>query len=397
MNMMVVSLRSIAEDRKALLLVAGVLMFMLLPLQSSGMAVALSLLLAGARYRLRGEPAAAMGQLWGAAAAIGLALLVGTAWSHDPSASLKAIGKMLPAFLLLWLLLQAMRRSALADGRPLLVAAGISVLVVVVTFLASQVWYGGYVSRLEGLTVYQARNGTSVAMLFVLCAVMAVYQVRHSPVILMAGLLVVWIIMANGGRGALVGALAVLGWTIMRRYRLRLSHMALMALVGVVISGAAVWLWGLPSGLERAEGGVLTGRGSLWLAAVQVIREQPWVGIGINVWKSSPYVHGLSNGWINQPSPHNFVLDILSSVGVVGTLACLVACVMLGWCLRAASLQVAAEFRAFGWALLVGFLVNALVDFRVFSVQFVAAVGVGMLLAFAGAASARLRSDGPPP
>ena len=237
---------------------------------------------------------------------------------------------MLPAFLLLWLLLQAMRRSALADGRPLLVAAGISVLVVVVTFLASQVWYGGYVSRLEGLTVYQARNGTSVAMLFVLCAVMAVYQVRHSPVILMAGLLVVWIIMANGGRGALVGALAVLGWTIMRRYRLRLSHMALMALVGAVISGAAVWLWGLPSGLERAEGGVLTGRGSLWLAAVQVIREQPWVGIGINVWKSSPYVHGLSNGWINQPSPHNFVLDILSSVGVVGTLACLVACQMTG-------------------------------------------------------------------
>lgn len=386
MTVMAESWRAKVASRQGLL-VAGILMFMLLPLQSSGMVVALSLLLLVVRYRQRAQPEAAVEHLWGVAAAIGFTLLIGTALSQDPSASLKATGKMFPAFLFLWLLLRAIQRSVLDDGRPLQVAAGISVVVASVTFLASQVWYGGFVSRIEGLTVYEARNGTSVALLFVLCAVMAVYQVRPGPVALMAGVLLVWIIMANGGRGAFVAALAVLGATLMRRYRLRLSHMALMALAGAVMAGAAVWWWGLPSGLERTEGGVLTGRGSLWLAAVQVIREQPWFGIGINVWKSSPYVHSLSNGWINQPSPHNFVLDVLSSVGIAGTLACLTACVALTWRLRAASLQVAAEFRAFGWALLTGFMVNALVDFRVFSVQFVAAVGVGMLLAFAGESS----------
>ncbi|MFP5429818.1 MAG: O-antigen ligase family protein [Gammaproteobacteria bacterium] len=397
MKAMVESLRGMAAERQRLLLVAGILMFMLLPLQSSGMAVALSLMLLVGHYRQRDVQAVSVGGLWGVAVAIGVMLLASTAFSHDPAASLKAIGKVVPAFLFLWLLLQAMRRSVLNDGSSLLVAAGIAALVAVVIFLSSQVWYGGYVSRIEGLTVLPARNGTSVALLFVLCAVMAVYQVRHNSAILMAGLLLLWIIMANGGRGALVGALAVVGWTIMRRYRLRVSHMLLTALAGLVIAGTAVWWWGLPSGLERAEGGVLTGRGSLWLAAVQVIREQPWFGIGINVWKSSPYVHSLSNGWINQPSPHNFVLDILTSVGVVGTLSCLMACGMLGWRLRAAALQVAPEFRAFGWALLVGFLVNALVDFRVFSVQFVVAVGVGMLLAFAGKSSPRPGSASPLP
>lgn len=393
MKAMVESLRGMAAERQRLLLVAGILMFMLLPLQSSGMAVALSLMLLVGHYRQRDVQAVPVGGLWGVAAAISVTLLAGTAFSHDPSASLRAIGKMLPAFLFLWLLLQAMRRSALDDGYPLLIAAGISLLMVVVTFVSSQVWYGGYVSRLEGLTVYPARNGMSVALLFVLCAVMAVYQVRHSPAAFMAGVFVVWVIMANGGRGALVGALAVMGWTIMRRYRLRLIHMALMGLVGAMVAGAAVWLWGLPAGLEREDGGVLTGRGSLWLAAVQVIRDYPWVGIGINVWKSSPYVHSLSFGWINQPSPHNFVLDILTSVGIVGCVACLVACAVLAWRLRAAPLRVATEYRAFGWALLAGFLVNALVDFRVFSVQFVAAVGVGMLLAFAGEPSSGQRGD----
>ena len=133
----------------------------------------------------------------------------------------------------------------------------------------------------------------------------------------------------------------------------------------------------------------MTGRGSLWMAAIQVIRDYPLTGIGINVWKHSTYVHNLSDGWINQPSPHNFILDLMTSVGAIGSILMGAACVWFVIILRALPLSAAPAFTAFGSCILVGFMTNALVDFRVFSVQFFVAVGAGMVWCLAGSARAR--------
>lgn len=384
---------SVVTEIPGRLLVVGILLFFLLPLQSSAAIVLMSLLLLAALRRQKDARAEALDGLWLPAVAMGLTLLIGLVFSFEPHESVRALGKLFPALLFLGLVLQAIRRSWFADGRAFVLAAGIGCLAAVLVFLVSQAWYGGYVSRTDGLSTLDLRNGTSVALLIVLCALMAVYLSLGKTIALLAGVVLLWIIMANGGRGAFVAGLAVLAWAVLRRLRLRLYVMVLALAAAALVVGGAIWLWGLPSGMDRSmQGGFLTGRGSLWLAACQIIREHPFVGIGINAWKSSPYVHSLSNGWINQPSPHNFALDLLSSVGIIGALSFLAACTALIWRLHAAVLQVAAEFRAFGGTLLVGFLVNALVDFRVFSAQFFAVAGVGLVLAFAGGHPLRHRA-----
>lgn len=368
-----------------------VVMFFLLPLEASGVTVVMSLVLLAA-FHFQPSPAQALRRGWPVTVLLTSAVLIGVVFSLDPVRSLQGVGKLAPAVIMLYLLLLSLRKSWFSSGRGLRFAVSFGLGLVLVTFLASQVLHGGYVSRQQGLFAIDSRNSISVALLFVMCAVMGLYQSSGRWPFVVSGILMLWVLMANGGRGAFVAGAAVFVWAVMRHLKLKASYMligaATLALIGMIV----LWLWGMPAGMVRTEGGFLTGRGSLWMAAIQVIRDYPLTGIGINVWKHSAYVHSLSDGWINQPSPHNFMLDLLTSVGFIGAFLMLVGGYQFSLALRSSSIQVAPDFNAFGSCLLVGFLVNALVDFRVFSVQFFVAIGFGMVLCLAGTGSLSARS-----
>lgn len=363
-------------------------MFLVLPLEPSGTAVALLLLLLTSFWSQSAVTGLPKG-LMPVGLLLAATLAVGVLFSQDMARSLQAVGKLIPALLLLYGLLWAVQKSWFSSRSGLVLAVILGFAVVLLAFLISQILHGGYVSRKDGLFSIESRNGISVALLFVTCAVMGLYQSGSRWFYLAFGCCLLWILMANGGRGAFVGGMAVVVWGVIQRMQFKMHHLLLGAVVLSLLGIGALWVWGMPSGMVRTDGGFLTGRGSLWMAAIQVIRDYPLTGIGINVWKHSTYVHNLSDGWINQPSPHNFILDLMTSVGAIGSILMGAACVWFVIILRALPLSAAPAFTAFGSCILIGFMTNALVDFRVFSVQFFVAVGAGMVWCLAGNARAR--------
>lgn len=362
-----------------------VLLFLLLPLEASGFALAIIILAFFALYLRRAGNVGANVDIRPAALMLVFTLGTGVIFSLDVTRSIQGGVKTLPGILLVYAWLQVARKGWFSDDGALYVAVILGCMLAFGAFGYSQFLHSGYVSRIEGIFQSGMRNSISVAFLFLLCGIMGCYQAGGRQVFLLAGVLMLWVLMAHGGRGAFIAGGAVVLWVSMLRIGFWLRHMLMAAMAAIVVIGGALWMWGLPEGMVRTEGGFLTGRGSLWSAAFKVMLEYPLTGIGINVWKYSPFVHGLSEGWINQPSPHNFVLDVLTSLGLVGTLLLLAAIFKFAAALRAAPLAISPAFRGFGLCLLTGFLVNALVDFRVFSVQFFAAVGVAMVLYLGGA------------
>lgn len=361
-----------------------VFLFFLLPLGPSGIALLIVGVVFLADYFDKVEKTALGVSMKPASLMLVLAIGVGVVFSLDAMRSIQGVIKLVPGFLLVYAWLQAARKGWFSDDGMLSVTVTLGCLLSFVAFVYSQILYSGYVSRIEGILPIFTRNSISVAFLFLLCGIMGCYQAGGRQAFLLAGVLMLWVLMAHGGRGAFIAGGAVVLWVSMLRIGFRFQHMLMAAVAALVVIGGALWAWGLPDGMVRTEGGFLTGRGSLWLAALKVMLEYPLTGIGINVWKYSPFVHGLSEGWVRQPSPHNFVLDALTSLGVVGTLFLLGGIFRFATALRAAPLEISPAFRGFGLCLMTGFMVNALVDFRVFSVQFFAAVGVAMVLYLGG-------------
>ncbi len=357
---------------------AGLILALLfLPLASS----ALALIAGGAGLYLvrRGGAIPQLPGLGGALQLLALVFVAGIAFSMDVWRSLQGVGKVLPALFFLYVWLLAMRAGWLADGQAVRRAALVSVLVAVTLFVASEIIHGGFIRRDGGLVSIAIRNPLAVSLLLALAAMLACWTAGRGLHWLLLATLTLGAIFTNDARGAMVAGVVILALALLLRMGLRPQLIVIIGLLTAAAVGTLFQVLGVPDMLSR-PGDFLSGRGVLWHAAVQVIADHPLFGIGINTWKYSAYVHALSGIFIHQPSPHNLILDLLTSIGIVGCLLLGIAIVRFCRIVAGYRLPISAEAFWLGVFLLTAYTINSTVDFRVFSVQSIVIWGAALAL-----------------
>ncbi len=357
---------------------AGLILALLfLPLASS----ALALIAGGAGLYLvrRGGAIPQPPGLGGALLLLALVFVAGIAFSMDVWRSLQGVGKVLPALFFLYVWLLAMRAGWLTDGQAVRRAALVSVLVAVTLFVASEIIHGGFIRRDGGLVSIAIRNPLAVSLLLALAAMLACWTAGRGLRWLLLALLTLGAIFTNDARGATVAGVVILALALLLRMGLRPQRIVIIGLLTAAAVGTLFQVLGVPDMLSR-PGDFLSGRGVLWHAAVQVIADHPLFGIGINTWKYSAYVHALSGNFIHQPSPHNLILDLLTSIGIVGCLLLGIAIVRFCRIVAGYRLPISAEAFWLGVFLLTAYTINSTVDFRVFSVQSIVIWGAALAL-----------------
>jgi len=134
------------------------------------------------------------------------------------------------------------------------------------------------------------------------------------------------LLLLSTSRGALVNVLAM--WAVIAACRLfRLQyHLLVISLGTIAIVGGTISAW-VVSNLETIVVDILgkdmtfTGRTTLWLSIIDVIKERPWLGYGYQAfWSgldgpSAPVIR--SEGWLT-PDAHNGFLDLVLQLGLVG-------------------------------------------------------------------------------
>jgi O-antigen ligase len=137
---------------------------------------------------------------------------------------------------------------------------------------------------------------------------------------LCVGLGLVLTFSTGGWLGAAAGALAVLAGSRRRELALRYGGAAVVALV--VVSGLAI-AGVLPERLNplRQTGGF---RLDLWLSSIEMVRDHPLLGIGLDNFAYLYQQVYLREGAAAEPSlshPHNWVLNFWLSLGLIGLIA----------------------------------------------------------------------------
>ena len=134
------------------------------------------------------------------------------------------------------------------------------------------------------------------------------------------------LLLLSTSRGALVNVLAM--WAVIAACRLfRLQyHLLVISLGTIAIVGGTISAW-VVSNLETIVVDILgkdmtfTGRTTLWLSIIDVIKERPWLGYGYQAfWSgldgpSAPVIR--AEGWLT-PDAHNGFLDLVLQLGLVG-------------------------------------------------------------------------------
>jgi O-antigen ligase len=165
------------------------------------------------------------------------------------------------------------------------------------------------------------------------------------------------------GRGAFIAELLVICFTVLHSYRLFEKRALVMISVSIlgICGGLCLWL------LIQMNGGLshfslnrfLSGRIELWQAAVEVFLHKPWFGIGFGTWQKSEWVNSLIPVFKNQPSPHNIVLDLLSSVGIIGSLFFVASVALYVRWIRKIPLTLNPLYRFLGFLVLAAYALRA--------------------------------------
>jgi O-antigen ligase len=151
----------------------------------------------------------------------------------------------------------------------------------------------------------------------------------------------------TGSRGptlaALIGTVLIVSFSGAMRRRLSIYLLATWASAVLVASALPIPhdIYGVfrASGMAHAStdlsGDIISGRGPLWQGTVNKIMQKPLLGWGLEQYSTSgPMLKPLTK------HPHNFVLQLLFSGGIIG----LIALCLLGW----------AAMRHWGWPKLAG-------------------------------------------
>lgn len=351
----------------------------------------LSLLWAAGAYlacRLRGEGAVSA-SLYPGLVLVGLALLWGVIFSVEVERSLREALSILPALLGAWAVLRIARKPTAKTFGALQRALLLVVAVSVCGFLYWQWHAGPFIFREGGIQLFSTRNlysgvlsfGFVAGVALVLAAGETHRQIRMpvAALCLLLGLLLV----VHNTRGALLGAgvaFAVMLWLGGRARFLAGLVVGLLVVAGLLFLVFPDVHYRL--GISR--GGDFTSfRLMLWDVTWRLVQERPWTGYGIGIFKHAAEVNELLPANVrHQPSPHNWPLEWLLSLGVIGSALWLAGLVALWRGLRGvvALRHQSPLFGLFGAGLTTFVLVNGLVDFRAFGLFFLPVLFSGVAL-----------------
>lgn len=326
-------------------------------------------------------------------------LIIGIVPSVDPVQSLKTLGRMLPAAFAIYGVLQILLRLPSVNvGQSLTVAHEnalreydytlrntsqlLSLFIVIYVVLIYLCLYLFDVSHFRDWAITHQNKVTSL-MLMLVCTQSALWFVDRRFWNICLAILLCGSALLLEGRGAFIAGTLVIIFTLMLRYRLFEKRSL------VLVSGSVLGIFGILCLwlLIQMNGGLihfslnkfLSGRIELWQAAVDVILQKPWFGIGFGTWQKSEWVNSLIPVFKNQPSPHNIVLDLLSSVGVIGTLFFAITVKLYIGFIRKIPLNLSTLYRCLGLLVLGATLVNSLVDFRLFATQFLGISAIALI------------------
>ena len=186
-------------------------------------------------------------------------------------------------------------------------------------------------------------NLTAAVCLLAMPFVVAVVAGRSRGAGIVLAALAVFVLVASGSRGALLGAVfaAVAGVALAitavasqggPRFRLRrpagLREIAAVTIGGAVVVGLLVML--APALVSRYAVGLDSARLSLYEATLNLIKAHPLLGSGPGTWSilhSGVTPEGARS--IAQYHAHNTYLQTLSDVGILGAVACLAVVVVV--------------------------------------------------------------------
>ena len=197
-------------------------------------------------------------------------------------------------------------------------------------------------SSLASVPQWSGIHGTGLALTLGLALASAGLATRGSwwrsmaSAILAGGLFAVAYV--NGSRGGLVAMGVVTGTIALfavleatgRRRPTALVFSSVATLAGVLV----LVVWFLRGYV--ASGADLSGRTLLWQAAVRVIGDHPWLGVGPGNYgqaiAASGYAAGFPSNLVGVNNAHNLLLHAGVEIGVLGALCLLL---FLAWALRA--------------------------------------------------------------
>lgn len=380
-NLLYVRIGDLFRDKDAVLLAVLVLLFPVA--KGASAAIALWQYL---RARRQGAVAALpLAFVPGIVLLLG-AVLLGLGVSESPRHTLRTAFAVLMALFFVW---AVSRYAAFGDHRLQPAFLGAALVVSFVACLSWAFWQvadGPFLYRLQGIAPFTSRNLWSCSLALGWVAVLAVVfrrdmNARHAY--LAQGLLVVLalLLIANSTPEAMVAACAAAG-VMLALARPRVWAWA----TGLCVLAVCVLFWMVVSALPHdsllGHAVERSNRVVLWEVSGAVIAKAPWFGHGAGTFKESAEVNALlPAGQKFAASPHNWALELVYSLGVVGSAVFLVGVAFLGLVARHHLPHGSEYLRLVGGGCLAVVLVNGLVDFRAFGLFFQCVVlGSGYLL-----------------
>ncbi|MCX5987730.1 MAG: O-antigen ligase family protein, partial [Chloroflexi bacterium] len=159
---------------------------------------------------------------------------------------------------------------------------------------------------------------------------------RASVVVIVAGVAVTY---SRGAWLAVAIALLWIGrkWLKWSHIELRLSRRLVILLTASVAGAILLMSRSERLGLMFVSGGTGLLRFSVWTGAVEMIRDHPWLGLGLDqfVYAYPNYMGAEAWSEPNLSHPHQFLLDFWIRLGFPGVLLLMFVGVRLLWRLRA--------------------------------------------------------------
>ena len=142
-------------------------------------------------------------------------------------------------------------------------------------------------------------------------------------------LLVMFLAIKSGGKAALIGIIATIGFCLALKFPLQGKIKLLLAYMGMAT--IALWFLNFPqlpfaSDLQATFqiSGNLTGRVPLWQTLLEIFGQHPFLGVGYNAFWTASNLDHLSLIFAAHPwkpmQGHNGYIDILNQLGLVGGL-----------------------------------------------------------------------------
>ena len=229
---------------------------------------------------------------------------------------------------------------------------------------------------------FEQQNKWSTTALVLVCATTTFWSLQWSSLYFALSIFLLSFIWLVEGRGAIVAAIITMSiaaaLSLQRRQQLRLLTTVFFLVILICTITSHYWPAYLSFDFLNT---LITGRPELWQSAITSIQSHPLFGIGLGAWQNNNEINQmLTPEFHNMVSPHNLLLDLISSVGITGSIFFTVALLIFIKNIRQTEVNLSNRYRRFGLLVFMAITINGLVDFRLFAPLFISLAGIGLVL-----------------